>query len=46
MHGLLALFASEVLHSEDATQYGNTDDVGQDGRIDEAETARQKEKPL
>ena len=46
MHGLLSLFASEILHSEDATQYGNADDIGQDGRIDKAETARQKEKPL
>ena len=46
MDGLLALFASEILHSEDAAQYDNADKVGQDGRIDEAETARQKEKPL
>ena len=46
MHGLLALFASEILHSEDAAQYDNADDVGQDGRINEAETARQKEKTL
>lgn len=40
MHGLLALFASEILHSEDAAQYDNADDIGQDGRIDEAETTR------
>ena len=46
MHGLLTLFASEILHSEDAAQYGNADDVCQDGRIDEAATACQKEKTL
>ena len=46
MHGLLALFASEILHSEDTAQYDNADQVGQDGRIDEAEAAGQKEKTL
>ena len=46
MLGLLALFASEVLHSEDAAQYYNADQVGQDGRIDETEAAGQEQKAL